>query len=148
MRNAVLDRGVEIPWFTIPVSTEVNLLNKELINRPLLLENVNKVAEITIFFWIMKICATVLGESAGDQLSMTMHLGYSTSGIILIGFFLITLAAQLKSAHFHPVLYWLVILATTTVGTEISDFMDRSLGLGYSLGTIILLACLILVLGI
>jgi uncharacterized membrane-anchored protein len=132
----------------IPIFYEVKLLNKELINHPLLLENVNKVAEITIFFWIMKICATVLGETAGDQLSMTMHLGYSTSGIILIGFFLITLAAQLKSAHFHPVLYWLVILATTTVGTEISDFMDRSLGLGYSLGTIILLASLILVLGI
>lgn len=124
------------------------MLNKELINKPLLLENANKVAEITIYFWIMKICATILGETAGDQLSMTMHLGYSTSGIILIGFFLVTLAAQLKSARFHPVLYWLVILATTTVGTEISDFMDRSLGLGYTAGTVILLASLVLVLGI
>lgn len=117
-------------------------------NRDTLLENANKVAEITIYFWIMKICATILGETAGDQLSMTMHLGYSTSGILLIGFFLVTLLAQLKASRFHPALYWLVILSTTTAGTEISDFMDRTLGLGYTVGTLILLGCLVLVLAI
>lgn len=106
----------------------------------------NKVAKVTAFFWVMKICATTLGETAGDLLSMTMHVGYAVSSIILLGVFLISVIAQLKSTAFHPVLYWAVILTTSTAGTTMSDFMDRTLGLGYAKGSLILLTCLLLVL--
>ena len=83
----------------------------------------NKVAEVTLAFWIMKICATTVGETGGDLLSMTLDIGYGVSSPILIGFFLITLAAQLRSKSFHPFLYWGVILSTSTAGTTISDYM-------------------------
>ncbi|MDD5228267.1 MAG: hypothetical protein PHN45_08870 [Methylococcales bacterium] len=108
----------------------------------------NKVAEVTIFFWIMKICATTLGETAGDLLSMTMNVGYALSSIILFSLFLITLIAQLLSKHFHPVLYWSVILTTSTAGTTMSDYMDRTLGVGYATGSLILTTCLLVVLTI
>ncbi len=94
----------------------------------------------------MKICATTLGETAGDLLSMTMNLGYAVSSIILISLFLISVVAQLKSAKFHPLLYWTVILTTSTAGTTMSDFMDRTLGLGYAKGSLILIMCLLAVL--
>jgi uncharacterized membrane-anchored protein len=108
----------------------------------------NKVAAVTLAFWIMKICATTVGETGGDLLSMTMDVGYAMSSVILIGFFLVALAAQLKSKTFHPFLYWSVILATSTAGTTISDFMDRTLGLGYALGSAILVTALIAVLAV
>ena len=108
----------------------------------------NKVAAVTLAFWIMKICATTVGETGGDLLSMTMDVGYAASSVILIGFFLVALAAQLKSKTFHPFLYWAVILATSTAGTTISDFMDRTLGLGYALGSAILVTLLIAVLAL
>jgi uncharacterized membrane-anchored protein len=107
---------------------------------------INKVAQVTIFFWIMKICATTLGETAGDLLSMTMHVGYATSSVILIGLFLFSVVFQLRSNRFNPVLYWTVILTTSTAGTTMSDFMDRTLGLGYAKGSLILIACLLVVL--
>ena len=94
----------------------------------------------------MKICATTLGETAGDLLSMTMNLGYAVSSIVLFCLFLISVVAQLKSSRFHPVLYWTVILTTSTAGTTMSDFMDRTLGLGYAKGSLILIACLLAVL--
>ncbi|MEH6406045.1 MAG: hypothetical protein V7767_02100 [Leeuwenhoekiella sp.] len=102
----------------------------------------NKVAEITLLFWIMKIIATTLGETMGDFLSMTLNLGYLTGIAITFTFFVIVLLVQLASKSYIPVKYWLVIIATTTLGTEISDFMDRSLGLGYTVGSIILLSLL------
>jgi len=102
----------------------------------------NKVAKITASFWIMKILATTLGETSGDYLSMTLNLGYSVSLAITSAFFLLALWVQLKSQKFHPVFYWAVILGTTMVGTEISDSMDRSLNLGYVMGSVILFACL------
>jgi uncharacterized membrane-anchored protein len=108
----------------------------------------NKVAEVTIFFWIMKICATTLGETAGDLLSITMNVGYAISSIILFSLFLVTLIAQLLSKNFHPVLYWSVILTTSTAGTTMSDYMDRTLGLGYATGSLILTTCLLVVLTI
>ena len=108
----------------------------------------NKVAEVTVFFWIMKICATTLGETAGDLLSMTMNVGYAVSSMILFGLFLVTLAIQLLSKHFHPVIYWSVILTTSTAGTTMSDYMDRTLGLGYATGSLILMTCLLMVLTI
>lgn len=106
----------------------------------------NKVAQVTLFFWIMKICATTLGETAGDQLSMTFGVGYALSSVILITLFLISLAFQLRAARFHPSLYWTVILTTSTAGTTMSDFMDRTLGLGYAKGSAILVSGLAAVL--
>lgn len=106
----------------------------------------NKVAEVTLYFWVMKICATTLGETAGDLLSMTLNVGYAVSSIILLALFLVSLTAQLMSRSFHPALYWLVILTTSTAGTTMSDFMDRTLGLGYARGSLILVTSLIVVL--
>jgi uncharacterized membrane-anchored protein len=108
----------------------------------------NKVAQITLTFWIIKICATTLGETAGDLLSMTMNVGYGLSSVILIGLFLVSVIAQLMSNKFHPVLYWTVILTTSTAGTTMSDFMDRTLGLGYAKGSLILATCLVIVLAV
>jgi uncharacterized membrane-anchored protein len=107
---------------------------------------VNKVAQVTFIFWILKICATTLGETGGDLLSMTLNVGYALSSILLIGVFLVTLVWQLTARKFHPALYWAVILSTSTAGTTISDFMDRTLGLGYAKGSLILVTCLALVL--
>lgn len=101
-----------------------------------------KVAEITVLFWIMKICGTTLGETAGDLLSMTLNVGYGASSLILVGLFLITLGLQLRSAHYRPLLYWSVIVTTSTAGTTMSDFLDRSLGLGYANGSMILIVLL------
>jgi uncharacterized membrane-anchored protein len=103
----------------------------------------NKIAQVTIIFWIMKISATTLGETAGDLLSMTMGVGYAISSMILFGLFLITLVAQLSSKRYIPVLYWTVILSTSIAGTTMSDFMDRTLGLGYAKGSMILVSILL-----
>jgi uncharacterized membrane-anchored protein len=106
----------------------------------------SKVAQVTLAFWVMKICATTVGETGGDLLSMTLNVGYGASSLILIGFFLVTLAAQLRLKSFHAPLYWAVIVATSTAGTTISDYMDRTLGLGYATGSLILVAILIAIL--
>jgi uncharacterized membrane-anchored protein len=108
----------------------------------------NKVAQVTIYFWIMKICATTLGETAGDLLSMTLNVGYGISTVILLSLFLITLVIQLLSSKFHPLLYWSVILTTSTAGTTLSDYMDRTLGLGYANGSLILVTGLVIVLSL
>lgn len=108
----------------------------------------NKVAEITFAFWVMKICATTLGETAGDLLSMTLNVGYALSTLILLGIFVATLIVQLTSRAFHPLLYWSVILSTSTAGTTMSDFMDRTLELGYATGSLILATLLIVVLAV
>lgn len=102
----------------------------------------NKLPAITLAFWIMKICATTLGETAGDLFSMTLHIGYALSSIILISGFIIALTAQLLSRINRPWLYWTVILATSTAGTTLSDYMDRTLGLGYATGSFILMTVL------
>ena len=94
----------------------------------------------------MKICATTLGETAGDLLSMTLPVGYAISSMILIGVFLATLVSQLISKSYHPLLYWAVILSTSTAGTTISDYMDRTLGLGYATGSMILATLLLAIL--
>jgi uncharacterized membrane-anchored protein len=102
-----------------------------------------KLPQITAFFWIMKICATTLGETAGDLLSMTINVGYATSSMILISVFLVTLVAQLLAKSHNPLLYWIVILSTSTAGTTMSDYMDRTLGLGYATGSAILVSLLL-----
>ncbi len=110
-------------------------------------ETANKVAEVTLAFWIMKICATTLGETGGDLLSMTMSLGYAVSTAIFFGVFLVTLVAQVTSKSFHPLMYWAVIISTTTAGTTMSDYLDRTAGLGYIGGSLVLVAILLAVLG-
>ena len=106
----------------------------------------SKLPKITLNFWIMKICATTLGETAGDLLSMTLNIGYAASSIVLIGLFLISLVSQLVSKKYNPLLYWTVILSTSTAGTTMSDYMDRTLGLGYAKGSFILLTILLAIL--
>ena len=105
----------------------------------------NKLPQITLAFWVMKICATTLGETAGDLLSMTLNVGYAISSLILISVFAVTLISQLFSKTYHPVLYWIVILSTSTAGTTMSDFMDRTLGLGYASGSLILISLLVVI---
>lgn len=105
-----------------------------------------KIPEITMLFWIMKICATTLGETAGDLLSMTLNVGYAISTIVLLVGFLITLILQLSLKKYVPAIYWLVILSTSTAGTTMSDFMDRTLGFGYAVGSLLLVFLLCLTL--
>ncbi len=107
----------------------------------------SKVPEVTLAFWIIKIAATTLGETGGDAVSMSLNLGYAISSILFIGLFLVAVAAQIAVKSFHPFLYWLVVVATTTAGTTMADFADRSLGIGYAGGTAILFALLMGALG-
>jgi uncharacterized membrane-anchored protein len=106
----------------------------------------NKVARITLLFWIMKVIATTLGETLGDFISMTLNLGYTIGIAVTLAFFLVALGLQLAAKKYIPFIYWLVIIGTTTLGTEISDFIDRSLHLGYALGTLVLVSGLVVTL--
>lgn len=110
------------------------------------MEKLNKVAKITVYFWIMKVFATTLGEIAGDHLSMTSNIGYTLSLLITIGIFIAVLIIQLSVKRLYTAIYWLVIVGSTTAGTEVSDFMDRTLGLGYTAGSLILFGLLMFVL--
>ncbi|WP_228479079.1 COG4705 family protein [Flavobacterium soyangense] len=110
------------------------------------MNSINKLPVITLSFWIIKICATTLGETAGDLLSMTLNIGYALSSMLLLSFFFVTLFIQLSIKKYHPIIYWAVILATSTAGTTISDFMDRTLGLGYATGSLILATLLVVTL--
>jgi uncharacterized membrane-anchored protein len=101
-----------------------------------------KVPEVTLLFWVMKIAATTLGETGGDAVSMSMHLGYLIGTAIFAVIFLCAVAAQIRAKGFHPFLYWATIIATTTVGTTLADYADRSLGIGYAGGASLLLALL------
>ncbi len=103
----------------------------------------SKVPELTLIFWIIKILATTLGETAGDALSMSMDLGYLLSTAIFGALFLVAVSAQIKAKQFHPYLYWATIIATTTVGTTLADFATRSLGIGYTGGSALLFALLL-----
>ena len=103
-------------------------------------QKISKIATITILFWFLKIVATTLGETLGDYISMTLNLGYLTGIAITAVLFLAFVYKQVRSKKYHPISFWLVIIATTTLGTEISDFIDRSLHLGYTLGSLLLFA--------
>jgi uncharacterized membrane-anchored protein len=102
----------------------------------------SKVPEVTLIFWIIKILATTLGETGGDTLSMSMKLGYLESTGIFAAIFIAAVIVQILAKKFHPVIYWTTIIATTTVGTTLADFADRSLGIGYAGGTAILFTLL------
>ncbi len=106
-----------------------------------------KIPEVTLLFWVMKICATTLGETGGDLLAQTLKVGYGVSSLIFIGFFVAVLLGQLAAHRYIPALYWSVIVATSTAGTTMSDYMDRTLGLGYATGSAILVAILLAILG-
>jgi uncharacterized membrane-anchored protein len=103
----------------------------------------SKVPEVTLIFWIMKILATTLGETGGDSVSMSMNLGYLVGTGIFAVIFVVAVIVQISAKKFHPILYWTTIVATTTVGTTLADFADRSLGIGYAGGTTILFTLLI-----
>jgi uncharacterized membrane-anchored protein len=104
---------------------------------------VSKVPEITLLFWIIKIAATTLGETGGDALSMSLKLGYLVSTAIFAVIFVGAVYLQISWKHFHPALYWTTIIASTTVGTTLADFADRSLGIGYTGGSALLLGLLL-----
>lgn len=108
----------------------------------------SKVPEVTLTFWVIKVVATTIGETGGDTLSMSVNLGYAVSSIIFIRIFIVAVAGQIRVKAFHPFLYWFVIIATTTAGTTMADFADRSLGIGYSGGALILFVLLMAALGI
>ncbi|MHA3981702.1 COG4705 family protein [Acinetobacter venetianus] len=97
-----------------------------------------KVPEVTLLFWIIKIAATTLGETAGDAFSMSLNLGYLLSTAIFTVLFILLVAFQIRAKGYHPFFYWATIIATTTLGTTIADFVDRSLGIGYLGGSLIL----------
>lgn len=109
-------------------------------------ELVSKVPQVTFMFWVIKICATTVGETGGDALSMTLQLGYAVSSLIFLAFFAVTLAAQVASKRYHPFFYWAVVVATTTVGTTMSDYLDRTVGLGYVKSSIMLFCGVLVVL--
>src|ERR1700730_8079973 len=106
-------------------------------------DETSKVPEVTLGFWIVKILATTLGETGGDAVTMSMNLGYLVGTAIFAAIFAAAVAAQMGARRFHPFLYWAVIVATTTVGTTLADFVDRSLGIGYLGGSSLLAALLV-----
>ena len=105
-------------------------------------EILSKVPAVTLMFWVIKILATTLGETGGDAVSMSMNLGYLVSTVIFAAIFIIAVIAQISAKKFHPMVYWVTIIATTTVGTTLADYVDRSLGIGYFGGTAILFTLL------
>ena len=103
----------------------------------------SKVPQITLSFWLIKILATTLGETGGDALSMSLDLGYLLSTLIFAALFFSAVTLQIRATQYRPALYWLTIIATTTVGTTLADFADRSLGIGYTGGSLLLLGLLL-----
>ena len=106
-------------------------------------QRLSKVPEVTLIFWVIKIAATTLGETGGDAVSMSMNLGYLLGTAIFAALFALAVSAQIAAARFRPLLYWTTIIATTTVGTTLADFADRSVGIGYAGGSSMLLALLL-----
>jgi uncharacterized membrane-anchored protein len=103
----------------------------------------SKVPAVTLGFWIIKILATTLGETGGDTVTMTMSLGYLVGTAIFLAALVVLVAFQIAAKRFHPFLYWATIVASTTAGTTMADFADRSLGIGYTGGSLLLLACVL-----
>jgi uncharacterized membrane-anchored protein len=110
--------------------------------------NLSKVPEVTLVFWIIKIAATTLGETAGDSVTMTLHWGYLAGTGLFLAALVALVGYQIVAKKFHPYLYWATIVASTTFGTTMADFADRSLGIGYTGGSAILLFCLLATLGL
>jgi uncharacterized membrane-anchored protein len=111
-------------------------------------DSLSKIPEVTLAFWVVKILATTLGETGGDAVTMSMNLGYLAGTLIFTAILIVAVAAQITAKRFHPLLYWTVIVATTTTGTTFADFVDRSLGIGYLGGSTLLAVLLIVSLGL
>jgi uncharacterized membrane-anchored protein len=111
-------------------------------------EPLSKVPEVTFLFWIIKIAATTLGETGGDSVTMTLDWGYLAGTALFLGLLVILVIAQIIAKEFHPFLYWATIVASTTFGTTMADFADRSLGIGYTGGSLLLFGCLVAALGL
>ena len=107
-------------------------------------ELLSKVPEVTFLFWVIKIAATTFGETAGDAVSMSLNLGYLTGTLIFAAIFAAAVVAQIAAREFRPLLYWATIIASTTVGTTLADFVDRSLDIGYAAGTTLLITLLMM----
>jgi uncharacterized membrane-anchored protein len=110
--------------------------------------SLHKLPALTLVFWIMKVLATTLGETAGDVLSLSMDLGYLLSTFIFTGIFIIFVTIQMQAKKFHPFLYWSAMIATTTLGTTLSDFATRSMGVGYTGGSLLLFVLLLVSLAV
>jgi uncharacterized membrane-anchored protein len=108
----------------------------------------SKVPAVTLGFWIIKILATTLGETGGDTVTMTWDLGYLIGTAIFLSLLVVLVVLQIAARKFHPFLYWATIIASTTAGTTMADFADRSLGIGYAGGTAVLLVCVLAVLAV
>jgi uncharacterized membrane-anchored protein len=108
----------------------------------------SKVPEVTLIFWIIKIAATTLGETGGDSVTMTLNWGYLTGSAIFLPLLAALVIVQISAKRFHPFLYWATIVASTTAGTTMADFADRSLGIGYTGGSSLLLGCVLAVLAL
>jgi uncharacterized membrane-anchored protein len=108
----------------------------------------SKVPAVTLGFWIIKIAATTLGETGGDSVTMTLNWGYLVGTAIFLSALVVLVVLQIAAKKFHPLLYWATIVASTTFGTTMADFADRSLGIGYTGGSLALLLCLLAVLGL
>src|SRR5579864_5559924 len=106
----------------------------------------SKVPEVTLTFWIIKIAATTLGETGGDSVTMTLNWGYLVGTAIFLSLLAELVMAQIAARKFHPVLYWATIVASTTAGTTMADFADRSLGIGYTGGSTLLMSLLLITL--
>ena len=111
-------------------------------------EALSKVPEVTVAFWIIKIAATTLGETGGDSVTMTLNWGYLVGTAIFLSLLVALVVVQILAKRFHPFLYWATIVASTTFGTTMADFADRSLGIGYTGGSTLLFCCLMIVLGL
>jgi len=109
-------------------------------------EALSKVPQVTLAFWVVKILATTLGETGGDALSMQLNLGYLVSTLIFLGFFAVAVSAQVATGRYRPFVYWACVVATTTAGTTMSDYFDRTLGLGYVKSSAILFALVVAIL--
>ena len=108
----------------------------------------SKVPEVTAAFWVIKIAATTLGETGGDTVSMTLNWGYLAGTVLFVALLAVCAAAQIRARTFHPALYWATIVTATLFGTTTADFFDRSLGIGYTGGTLAIFACLMAMLGV
>jgi uncharacterized membrane-anchored protein len=106
-------------------------------------EAISKVPAVTLLFWVIKIAATTLGETGGDAVTMSLHLGYLIGTIIFAALFVVMVMAQIRASRFHASIYWATIIATTTVGTTVADLVDRDLGIGYAGGSTLLLVLLL-----
>jgi uncharacterized membrane-anchored protein len=113
-----------------------------------MLDSLNKVPEVTLVFWIIKIAATTLGETGGDTVTMTLNWGYLAGTALFLAALVLLVSLQITAKKFHPFLYWAAIIASTTFGTTMADFADRSLGIGYAGGSTLLLALLLVTLGL